>query len=486
MGIPCIVNSILTPGSDDPNATQNTPNARTPGATFNATTRQWLTAEEEKERLYKEARDRAVATQGSVARGSSPPVSFPRFIAILFTDISQPTAKPAATPATPNPAPTPKPTTTPTSSPPSKKWLTAEEEKYNLAQSAVLRTQGIDPVPKSDSLSNRPSNGAGNASGSSSRVQSTIAPPVTSIPTPKAAMPFMSAEQEKAALRRYHEAKQAVERNAEYPLDQQPEVEALGGPVAYDALYPASQNAKPTVNGGDRPPPFQSPVKDAQTQLNEKARMKAAYEAQDAAAALAQKQQRLANNANGGAPPYEPPPFSQGAPTQPEISSAISEKEMLRRKFEAQDAAAARNQSPQTPARNASTLSSNGRPTPPPTAPTGARILSALEEKAMLRARYEAEDARSRPTPKQQPSTNGTPVRSNTSSPAPSVSTPPPLMPRPPAEYIQETREEDARVSRFALDGSISLDEDAKPVAPLNLSSKPGPPPPLPPKPADQ
>jgi hypothetical protein len=33
-------------------------------------------------------------------------------------------------------------------------------------------------------------------------------------------------------------------------------------------------------------------------------------------------------------------------------------------------------------------------------------------------------------------------------------------MPRPPAEYIQETQAEDARVSRFALDGVIPADEE--------------------------
>jgi len=191
----------------------------------------------------------------------------------------------------------------------------------------------------------------------------------------------------------------------------------------------------------------------------------------------------------------------------------MSEKEMLQKKFEAQDAEARRAAgAPRPPPRKVSN-SSIGRPTPAP--PGSVKVLTALEEKALLKARYDAEDAGSKPK------VNGNAVYTNgggLSSPSSSASAPstppvpPPLMPRPPVEYIQETQEEDARVSRFVTAGGLPPMEEELPTS-LSPSSSilrkqtspgpgldvtpftpftpgfdaklPGPPPPLPPKPAE-
>ncbi|KAJ3493185.1 hypothetical protein NLJ89_g11076 [Agrocybe chaxingu] len=108
------------------------------------------------------------------------------------------------------------------------------------------------------------------------------------------------------------------------------------------------------------------------------------------------------------------------------------------------------------------------------------------------------------PTPA--PTTNGASTTNGTG-------TPPPLMPRPPADYIKETQEEDARLSRLNGDApnlngtpkklngsssSTSLNKpaagasgglDIKPFTPFRAGFgdivTPGPPPPLPPKAAE-
>jgi len=207
---------------------------------------------------------------------------------------------------------------------------------------------------------------------------------------------------------------------------------------------------------------------DARTQLAEKERLQRDYEARDAAAA---KPGSLED-----APAYSHNPEPQPL-TGTIIQSAIAEKEMLRRKFEMMDAQA--RGSPSQPPRQASPVQPKTRPTPAP--PTSSRILTAAEEKAMLRARFEAEDSAQAPPPAPEPSpppqingysyvngyTNGT--HAGPSTPSPSVPTfnpppaPPPLAPKPPAAYIQETQEEDARVSRYVNAGAPLPDLDYKP-----------------------
>ena len=384
-----------------------------------------------------------------------------------------------------------------------------------------------------------------------SRVPS-VAPPVQT-PAPrsasfKPAVPqYLTAEQEKAALKRYEDAKRAVDRTqGAFMSDDGHGAGPSSDPIAYDSLYPSAPAGSSSQSGpaADEPPPFDdvAPPSGPQAILSEKERMRRVFEAQDAAA--------LRNNANTEPPLNPPVPSSSSS----DYANALAQKEALRRKFEARDALSRENSAnvkPQPPPRSNSTnrnfgspartlsVSSTGgsRPTPvPPTAGGSGRVLTAIEEKAMLKARYEAMEAPqplrmngSTPSPlngRQGNASVSPPPSSSVSgrvggSPVPPAQTPPPLMPRPPAEYIQETQEEDARVSRFTMNGeNPSLDDNDlvnhspnltngkgnRAASPLPNAANdqrqstprlagyegssatlksPGPPPPLPPKPAE-
>ncbi|ESK96083.1 hypothetical protein Moror_7428 [Moniliophthora roreri MCA 2997] len=376
-----------------------------------SSTSKWPTAEEEKSRLYERAVARVEKVQG-LTRGSPPPESN---------------------------AQTADSSTSPNSRGRSGPWPTAEEEKlrlWNQAQEAVNRTQGeafAVPAAQPDRSAPQSSKPTGSPAQSSTKRS------------------YPSADQEKEALRRYHEAKQAVDRTQNANL--------YGGEGS--SSTPAPSFSPPPAN--DLPPPFEAsagPV-DARTQLAEKERLRRHFEAQDAAANTPPPQ--------NDAPAYSSPGFPGGSAS---IQTAIQEKEMLRRKFAMQDAAATQAQ-PKTPPRAASPPHSSSRPTPAPPTAGGSRPLTAAEEKAMLRAKYESENSRSTPPPKLHGYTNGTngihtsptpspPFTPPTSSPA----APPPLMPRPPAEYIKETQEEDARVSRYVMNGTLPDDHDSIPAMP--------------------
>jgi hypothetical protein len=404
-------------------------------------------------------------------------------------------------------------------SPRSTPWPTAEEEKAKLfeqAQATAKRTQAqsqpsskanvMAPVSGSQGSSTLPTVSAGAAlyshalssmgsqptgnqvaSGSGPEPPTASAPaPVPPAPAPgpvKAPVPqYPTAEEEKAALRRYHEAKLAVDRTQNTAFsptcEEDPYQSSSGSPVPYDALYPSPSGSKTTSS--DMPPPFKDPPSQQPAWLNEKEKLRRAYEAQDAA--------RMQSEA-------APPPISQMTPplhitssgSLPSFagpsnsSSAMSEKETLRRRYEAQDSAdGVSPSSPKPPPARAA------RSIPVPPATGNSRPLTAAEEKAQLQRKYISEDQ----TP-QSPTSNGT----STSSPnAPSPSSPPPLMPKPPKEYIRETREEDARVSRIAdinnpasnINGhqlTPSPSNDGFGLSPTSpTTSSPGPPPPLPPK----
>nr|GAT61257.1 predicted protein [Mycena chlorophos] len=422
----------------------------------------WMTAEEEKQRLYENAKIRVHETQKAAAAQAQ-------------SSSASPIVQPAA--AAPAPAPAPS----------NKAWPTAEEEKmrlYNNAQAAVTRTQGAEfytganQAPTSSAAPSHARSDSYEAGGSYSAASSRTPPPQQQ-QKPAKVPQYMTAEQEKAALRRYHEAKEAVGRVQGYSGEEP--VPSSSSPIAYDSLFPAPGGSG-SGGRGESPPPFNPGPANAAEQLSEKERMRRAYAAQDAAAA-----QQKANDA--------PPPFSGSSP-----APAMSEKELLQRRFDAQDADALRKAGAPSPPPRSNT---NSRPTPPP--PGGTRILTAAEEKALLKAKYDAEN--NAPKPK----VNGNGVYTNGSSSIPSAPStppaPPPLMPRPPADYIQETQEEDARVSRFVTSNTVpSIDEDPLPTTLSHASSlvrkmsanapfsplspgfdakAPGPPPPLPPKPAE-
>ncbi|KAK7023762.1 high-temperature-induced dauer-formation protein-domain-containing protein [Favolaschia claudopus] len=448
-------------------------------AAQNTAGRVWPTAEDEKARLYEDARRNVEKTQGQVGRGASPP------------PIRASTPPRAATTAS--------------------RWPTAEEEKlrlFNEAQEAVKKTQGSEfySGPSRSGSYQASAHGRSNSdlandstykpvAGGSARPSNSSGQQKSSN-TPKIPQ-YMTADQEKAALKRYHEAKQAVGRVQGHVSDEpDPKYASGSSPVAYDSLFPSSSGSSGNVPNGkaESPPPFDAGSQNIMSHLSEKERLRRAYAAQDAAAT--QQNTRSVDDA--------PPPFSGSRQV-----SAFEEKQMLQRKFEAQDAESRRAAGvPQPPPRKASN-SSLSRPTP--TSPGPVKILTALEEKALLKARYENEDAPSKPK------VNGNSIHTNGggfSSPSSSVSTPstppapPPLKPRPPVEYIQETQEEDLRVSQFVTSGVVSAEEvlpstlspspsvrkssapglDVAPFTPFSPGfdpKLPGPPPPLPPKPAE-
>ncbi|KAH7909217.1 hypothetical protein BJ138DRAFT_1115170 [Hygrophoropsis aurantiaca] len=412
---------------------------------------QWPTAEDEKKRLYDKAKATAAQTQ-NIARS---------------LDEQQ----------TPSPKPVNK----------GPGWLSAEQEKirlYENAQSTAKRTQAFGGSPP-------PSHSRNSSDANGSITQSRPSPSGPSIPTVSAGAAlyqhavssmsknatgsrpytppssrsgphYPSAEEEKAALRRYEEAKRAVDRsqNTQYASS---EGISSSAPISYDTLYPQS-NGSPSnsggghSSGGEMPPPFQNSGTQQPSYITEKEKLRRAYEAQDAAAE---------QNPPNQTPLYSSPSYT--APPQPQNAlSALSEKELLRRKYEEQDAAAAapvvQSSPPQPPPPRATSGSRSGRTPPAPPGGEGFKPLTAAEEKAQLRAKYEAEDQRPNgyaSASYQQPMYNG-------SAPNPSPPPPPPLLPRPPAEYIQETQMEDAR-ARYYENGMSVYDPTPQLSPPADL-----------------
>ncbi|OJA13603.1 hypothetical protein AZE42_02737, partial [Rhizopogon vesiculosus] len=317
--------------------------------------RSWLSAEEEKKKLYENARARVERVQGSAAMTSQP----------SETSSSQLKSSSSARAA----------------------WPSAEEEKIRLfdkAQATAKRTQalgtysshsressethgspGISQPSRSISaisagaalyqhaVSSMNKNPQSNTSpGNSANVSPARSPDLPSLPAlspSKTAPHYPSAEDEKAALKRYHDAKLAVDRSQNTQYASREGISSSSAPVAYDTLYPSSSvtrngsyNAPNQPGGSDMPPPFDGP--DGQPHyLNEKERLRRQYEAQDAAA-LAVQSPAVPSDMS---PSYTASP-SYSPPGQSSVLSALSEKELLRRRYEEQDAAALAQQQ-QTP-----------------------------------------------------------------------------------------------------------------------------------------
>ncbi|KDR69329.1 hypothetical protein GALMADRAFT_104297 [Galerina marginata CBS 339.88] len=418
-----------------------------------------------------------------------------------------------------------------------------EKRSFQQAQAAVERAQAPPSTqthtrdnsdPKTSASGTRPSASELYAQAIKARSGGAVAQAPaggSSAAPPKSVPQYLTAEQEKAALRRYEEAKRAVDRTQNSEGSSSPS--GNSGPIAYESLFPGSSSVP--IASSSHPPPAEAPpppFDSVASNIPEKERLRRAYEAQDAADLAQQNRQPSPPPpAAYPGPPLTPAPAGPSLPGQ--YANALEEKEAMRRKFEARDNAQARvNPAPQTPPRANSNPASGGssggiegssspgrspsanaagfRPTPVP--PGGSRVLTAAEEKALLRAKYEARDSGNRkPTPSPV-TTNGVPPLNGSSGAGPT--TPPPLMPRPPVEYIKETQEEDARLSR--LNGEVPLLDgatrklngtatssshtastppsganslDMKPFTPFRAGfetslAPPGPPPPLPPKPA--
>ncbi|KAI1794712.1 hypothetical protein LXA43DRAFT_119499 [Ganoderma leucocontextum] len=351
-----------------------------------------------------------------------------------------------------------------------------------------------------------------------------------------------SAVEEKAMMARYYEAKNAVwqTQSAHYGR-----VPGNAGPVPYDALYPDQQTTSPAPSHNQlyagspapapapsltssppagMPSPFPAEGSSQHPILSEKERLRRHYEAQDAAAAQPQQQWEPSlpppedNYASTPPPgPYpqtpatppnalyalsppsgSPPPFSS---PQTQLS-AFDEKEMLRRKYEQQDATAVGSPraTPTPPPRTSHLVNgSGGRGRPPPTPPSPnpmpgtpgtARPLTAVEEKARLKAMYEAEDRTAAPRPPapgqspypSPPPSNGyhdlAPIPRTTPSPPQlangAIPPAPPLAPKPPKEYIEETQQEDIRTTAKlqAIDAGKS-DPDLASLAPSEADKEP-------------
>ncbi|KAF8814835.1 hypothetical protein BYT27DRAFT_7081581 [Phlegmacium glaucopus] len=245
--------------------------------------------------------------------------------------------------------------------------MTAEEERLRLfqqAQAAVQKTQGIPytaaPPTHARNDSDMSSRGQASSGGSGGAKPSAAATlyaqainaqsrpgpgPGPSATSPSRAKPpvpqYMTADEEKAALRRYEEAKRAVDRTqlSEYSSDLSPVVSA---PIAYESLFPAASTSSPGTT--DEPPPFDSSSAIPQSHLSEKERLKKAYEANDAATRARQ------NDVNTSLQPPLVSPTTQG-----QYTNAFEEKEALRKKFEARDNSQAKGTlAPQPPLKTAS------------------------------------------------------------------------------------------------------------------------------------
>jgi len=360
--------------------------------------------------------------------------------------------------------------------------LTAEEEKLRLfekAQEAAARTHATvsppvnrEPTPKiipdAQPITHKPSAAAAlyaEAMNSRSTSGSQVGGSSTTPLVKTAPVPYMTAAQEKAALKRYEDAKRAVDRTQNYP-----------GPIAYESLFPADSSTRqsPPPPADDGPPPFENATAGPSSiiaQLSEKERLRREFESRDAVALGVKNKPPAAYTT--------PPPAAFPGPSTPaQYANALEEKEAMRKKLEARDAqlAARPNNTPPLPPPRSNGIregegglspsrstnaGSRPAPVPPATASGTTRVLTAAEEKALLRSKYDIYDS-SRKTSPHPPS--------NASPPLASASTPPPLMPRPPAEYIKETQEEDARLSR--LNGVL---DDVTPGIKLNGSSSSSP-----------
>jgi len=91
---------------------------------------------------------------------------------------------------------------------------------------------------------------------------------------------------------------------------------------------------------------------------------------------------------------------------------------------------------------------------PPPFIGSTAQPLTAAEEKARLKAQYEAQDARAATS-----ASGAHPDSSHANQSSPVIPSPPPLRPRPPVQYIRETQAEDSwtQSQLFTLDRVASV-----------------------------
>ena len=462
----------------------------------------WLSAEEEKKKLYEKAQATARKTQARAQASGSTATDAPS------TEASASTNKDIVNPYTY--APTPSITSGPDLYKNAMKNVKASAGPVTASTPPRVQSPSIVPPqtssPQYTHNSEHSTTGSGTSSGSH--------PPRP----PANASAFPSAEEEKAKLR-YEEAKKAVDRH-QATMDGSPSDgynaswESPPSAQLYSSPPPAQVYASPqgVTNGlqlarqpslsPGSPPPFTPPVMGypAESDLPEKERIRLAFARRDAM--LGQQQIGGASEPpppDYGGPPSGAPPSAFGSPPPPASLvplTAAEEKARLRAQYAAEEAA------------DGSGVGGSGMRSPPPEPPTYAgetRPLTAAEEKALLQARLAAEQpvgaGPPAPPPRlKSPPPSGSPrppyltyqstgssvsditprdpsisagkkkAASSTNLPtlgglgrAPSKTappplpmvvpaTPPPLAPRPPKEYIQQTQEEDAKIRRLTSD----------------------------------
>jgi hypothetical protein len=303
--------------------------------------------------------------------------------------------------------------------------------------------------------------------------------------TPKSSR-LPSAAEEKEMLRRYHDATRAVQQHHEANFGSSdgfmPSASSSLPQDSAVAPYPGDLDPSPGPMPDELPPPWVPSPEFSQTEsLSEKERYRIAYEARERAAAAAAAEQQ-------SAPPH---PSANAARLPEDYYTAIGTPHPRVNDSDQLPVAAGGGLPPPwhpAPPITQSGLPPHLRARSPPVPPSNAvpagsqRMLSAAEEKALLKARYEAEENMSASPPSatphgQQeqhspPRVSSSPERHSSirgelpgsgeqkqtaSATAPTPPrTPPPLRPRPPASYIQETAEEDARLQDELANGKLS------------------------------
>jgi hypothetical protein len=313
-------------------------------------------------------------------------------------------------------------------------------------------------------------------------------PPPPASQTPKSSR-LLTATEEKEMLRRYHDATRAVQRHHEFNFGSSDGVmSSASSSLPHDSTagpYPGSDLDSSGPAPDELPPPWVPSPEFSQLEgMSEKERYRIAFEARERAAAEQQSASPPPPASLATSPPTDYYTATGTLPPEVNGSDPLGA---------AADGGLPPPWQPSPPATQSGLpphLRARSPPLPPNQAQPGSqRMLSAAEEKALLKAKYEAEEqlAASPPapvTPQRQREYNSpprTPRTPPTPGPLPSPirselpfsrdqrqvvagpelstppRTPPPLLPRPPASYIRETAEEDARLQDELANGKLSV-----------------------------
>ncbi|KAI8989803.1 hypothetical protein BD414DRAFT_439095, partial [Trametes punicea] len=336
--------------------------APAPAPATRKTPTRWPTAEEEKARLYEQAQAavaRAHSFDGIVSPGASARSASMSAGASYYPETVSAANRPvasAAAPATPTSAPvlTASPAAMSPTSPPAplssiasptparqsstSPLLSAADEKamlqrYYEAKNKVYQTQmGIaSGAPPPSSPPPAAVSSPVQAQALQSLSSAAVSPLASPTPARQSTAPLLSAADEKAMLQRYYEAKNKVYQTQTAHYGRVP---GNAEPVPYEALYPDSQQATPPAPSHPRPlsppmthapppgvpPPAFQPASGSSSQhpiLSEKERLRRHFEAQDAAAAAARQHSPPPQAQWQAPPPQDPFPGSPLPPPPP-------------------------------------------------------------------------------------------------------------------------------------------------------------------------